>query len=670
MHRNLLLAVQIPVLQDIAIIFVLGLAILFVAQKFKIPSIIAFLLTGLVIGPQGFGWIDGLHEIEIMAEIGIVLLLFTIGMEFSVGSLKAIKYEVFVGGTMQVLLTIFFMAVFMSLFIDWKTAVFLGMFASLSSTTIVLKTLLNRGDLSTKEGKASLSVLIFQDLAAVPMMLVLPVMNSGSQSLLYMSGMLTLKTIIIIAVVFLLSRFVTNPVLEFIAKTRNNEFFLVFVIAICAGVAMLSGEMGLSLGLGAFLAGFTLAESPYVHQAASGVIPFRDLFTIFFFVSIGMLLDLQVVVAYPFLVIAGVLVIIALKTAVIFGVFKLIKYRTGQSLAVAIMLSQVGEFSIVLSKVAFGNNVIDNETYQIVLAICLLSMAITPALFWLADKAFLLDTQRKRQVALDLVTKSEKKELKEHIVIVGYGVIGRAVAQAAKGVGIPYAVIEFNPETVKLEKKLGTVIVYGDATQRVVLEHVNISKARILVVSIPDAQAVRHIVDTVSKNYPEIYIIARTRYVGEVEHLLELGAHEVIPEEFETSISIFNSVLNRLGVDADRRREMMKSLRDEDYDALRNPMRIESKNPLADRLLQGMCVNNYVVDDNQPWTNKSLIDINLRKEFGLSVVAIIRHNTQKTLSNPSPDTIIEKGDIVVIMGEREKQLRWMNEWGLVPEKQV
>ncbi|TNE72197.1 potassium transporter KefB [bacterium] len=664
---NLLLSMQIPVFEDIAIIFVIGLFILFIAQKFKVPNILAFLVTGLFIGPHGMAWVSSPDEIEIMAEIGIVLLLFTIGMEFSIGSLKAIKYEVFIGGTLQVLLTVLFTAGIMTFITDWKIAFFLGMFASLSSTAIVLKTLLNRGDLSTKEGKASLSILIFQDLAVVPMMLVLPMMNSGSDVLGYQAMILILKTLATIALVVVLSKFVTNPVLEFIAKTRNNEFFLVFAIAICAGVAIFSGEMGLSLGLGAFLAGFTLAESPYVHQAASGVIPFRDLFTIFFFVSIGMLLDLQIVVQFPLIIVLGVIGVITLKAGVIFGVLKLIRYRTGQSLAVAFMLSQVGEFSIVLSKVAFGNQVIDNEIYQIVLAICLVSMSVTPALFWLADKSFLLDTKRKRQVALDLVTKSEKKELKEHVVIVGYGVIGKAVAQAAKGLGMPYAVIEFNPETVKLEKKLGTVIIYGDATQRVVLDHVNISKARILVVSIPDAQAVRHVVDTVSKNFPDIYIIARTRYVGEVEHLLHLGAHEVIPEEFETSISIFDSVLNRLGVDSERRTEMVSSMRNEDYEALRNPMRIEAENPMADRLLQGMCVNKYAVEPGQPWLDKSLVDINLRKEFGLSVVAIIKQN-QQSISNPDPSTLIEEGDSVVIMGEREKQLEWINQWGLVPEK--
>jgi len=656
---------QIPVIQDIAIIFFIGLIILFIAQKLHIPGILAFLLTGLLLGPHGFALISGLEQIEIMAEIGIVLLLFTIGMEFSIGSLKEIKKEVFIGGFLQVALTVGITALLLSFNFNWGIAVFGGFFTSLSSTAIVLKTLLNKGDLSTKEGKASLSVLIFQDLAVVPMMLILPILGGDFGDLGKQVLFMILKAIGIVGFILFLSRFVTNPILEFIAKTRNNEFFLVFVIAICSGIAMLSAELGLSLGLGAFLAGFTLAESPYVHQAASGVIPFRDLFTIFFFVSIGMLLDLKIVLQYPFLILAGTLAVIILKTSVLTLVLRLIKYRIGQSLAIALTLSQVGEFSIVLAKVAFGYQVIGSVEYQIVLAICLISMSITPGLFLLADKAFNLDTKIKRQVSLDLVTKEETSVLNHHIVIVGFGVIGRSVAKAAKLMGIPYAVIEFNPDTVKIEKKEGTVIVYGDATQRLVLDHVNIAKADSIVVSIPDAQAVRHVVDTVSKNYPNVYIIARTRYVGETEHLLKLGADEVVPEEYETSISIFNNVLNRLGVDSNHRNELMVSLRNDTYDTFRSPIIPKNQKDLQKHILDSMCINKFIVHENQAWTGKSLIDSGIRKTFGISVIALIRKDGI-TISNPEPTTTINAGDEVIILGEREKQLAWMNAWGLTP----
>jgi len=660
-----LLSMQIPVIQDIAIIFFIGLIILFIAQKLHIPGILAFLLTGLLLGPHGFALISGLEQIEIMAEIGIVLLLFTIGMEFSIGSLKEIKKEVFIGGFLQVALTVGITALLLSFNFNWGIAVFGGFFTSLSSTAIVLKTLLNKGDLSTKEGKASLSVLIFQDLAVVPMMLILPILGGDFGDLGKQVLFMILKAIGIVGFILFLSRFVTNPILEFIAKTRNNEFFLVFVIAICSGIAMLSAELGLSLGLGAFLAGFTLAESPYVHQAASGVIPFRDLFTIFFFVSIGMLLDLKIVLQYPFLILAGTLAVIILKTSVLTLVLRLIKYRIGQSLAIALTLSQVGEFSIVLAKVAFGYQVIGSVEYQIVLAICLISMSITPGLFLLADKAFNLDTKIKRQVSLDLVTKEETSVLNHHIVIVGFGVIGRSVAKAAQLMSIPYAVIEFNPDTVKIEKKEGTVIVYGDATQRLVLDHVNIAKADSIVVSIPDAQAVRHVVDTVSKNYPNVYIIARTRYVGETEHLLKLGADEVVPEEYETSISIFNNVLNRLGVDSNHRNELMVSLRNDTYDTFRSPIIPKNQKDLQKHILDSMCINKFIVHENQAWTGKSLIDSGIRKTFGISVIALIRKDGI-TISNPEPTTTINAGDEVIILGEREKQLAWMNAWGLTP----
>ena len=292
-------------------------------------------------------------------------------------------------------------------------------------------------------------------------------------------------------------------------------------------------------------------------------------------------------------------------------------------------------------------------------------MSITPGLFLLADKAFNLDTKIKRQVSLDLVTKEETSVLNHHIVIVGFGVIGRSVAKAAKLMGIPYAVIEFNPDTVKIEKKEGTVIVYGDATQRLVLDHVNIAKADSIVVSIPDAQAVRHVVDTVSKNYPNVYIIARTRYVGETEHLLKLGADEVVPEEYETSISIFNNVLNRLGVDSNHRNELMVSLRNDTYDTFRSPIIPKNQKDLQKHILDSMCINKFIVHENQAWTGKSLIDSGIRKTFGISVIALIRKDGI-TISNPEPTTTINAGDEVIILGEREKQLAWMNAWGLTP----
>lgn len=656
---------QIPVVKDIAIIFLMGFLVLFLAQKIKIPSILAFLITGLVIGPNGLALISGADEIDIMAEIGIVLLLFTIGMEFSIGSLKEIKKEVFIGGTLQVLLTSSIFSGMAMVFVPNNVAIFFGMFVALSSTAIVLKTLLNKGELSTKEGKASLSILIFQDLAVVPMMLILPMFSGQSVPSIYAIILLVVKAIGIIVFIVLLSRYVTNPVLDYIAKTRNTEFFLVFIIAVCAGVAMITGELGLSLGLGAFLAGFTLAESPYVHQAASNVIPFRDLFTIFFFVSIGMLLDLEIIIQFPLMILGILLAVIIVKSLIIMGILLIINYRLGQSLAVALTLAQVGEFSIVLSKVAFGYQIVDFELYQLILAVCLLSMSITPLLFWLSEKAYQIDLHRKRQVSLDLLSKSESHDLEHHIVIIGFGVIGRSVAKAAQWHQIPYAVVEMNAETVKVEKKLGTAIIYGDATQKVVLEHVHINKADILVVSIPDAQAVRYIVDLVSKNYESVHIIARTRFVSEVDHLLALGASEVIPDEFETSISLFNTILNRLGVDVDRRTEMISMLREDSYDKLRFPNKIFSDIDLKHKMLDGLCINKFIVEKNQPWVGKSLEEIKLRNQFGLNIIALITQNEQ-AISNPPPDTILHEKDQVVILGERELQQKWMNEWKIYP----
>lgn len=652
---------HIPVLQDIAIIFILGILLIVVGQRFKIPNMISFLVTGLVIGPYGLGWVSDINTIEIMAEIGIILLLFTIGMEFSIGSMAKIKREVLIGGGLEVILTTFAMAGFFSLFLSPAAALFAGMFASLSSTAIVLKTLINRGDLSTKHGKASLSILIFQDLAIIPMMLILPILTSDSGSLMSDLSLLVFKAALIIVAVIFLSRYVAPTVMDFIAKTRNQEFFLVFIVGLCATITFLSGELGLSLGLGAFMAGLILAETQYAHQAMSDVVPFRDLFTIFFFVSIGMLLNIHEVLAHPIEILIGLLAVIVVKALIIIILMKILKYTLGQSVGIGLMLAQVGEFSIVLTKVAFDHHILDDTLYQIFLAICLISMSLTPLLFIAADKAFALDHYRNNAKNKENLQSGNSSELENHIVIIGYGVIGKSVARAAKFTQIPFAIIELNPDTVKVEKKKGTHIIYGDATQYYVLEHVNMAKARIAVISIPDSQAVRHVVDIIAKNFPNVYIIARTRYINEVKPLTDLGAHQVLPEEYETSISIFTRVLNHLGIGMDSSENLISQLRDDDYEFLRGYRSVKmDKNPLVD--LPDYTVLNVLINENSPLIDHQLKEFDFIKKYSVTVVAYKHENKVET--SVHPDLKFAKNDSMFLFGKQENIRNLLSQYNL------
>jgi CPA2 family monovalent cation:H+ antiporter-2 len=570
-------------------------------------------------------------------------------MEFSIGSVAKIKKEVFIGGGVQVIGTILVVTGLFALFGQLKLGIFAGMFVALSSTAIVLKTIMDRGELATPPGKASMAILVFQDLAIVPMMLVLPAINSGSDTLYYDLSMLGLKAVAIILGVLLLSRFVMSRLLDSIAKLKSKELFLIVIVGICAGVAFLSGELGLSLGLGAFLAGLILAETPYVHQAISDIEPFRDLFTIFFFVSIGMLLDITVLASYPLYVLGGVLFVVLFKAGFITLVMRMINYEWKRGLTIGLMLSQVGEFSIVLTTVAFANDVISNTAFQIFLSICLVSMVITPGLFWLSDYVrdnFSLMGDQKRSAMQQL----PESQLDEHLLVVGYGVIGRSVVKAAKLLNIPYLVIELNPDTVRAQKALGTNIIYGDATQWSILKYAGVERASCCVVSIPEAQAVRRVVDSIHRHVKDVFVIARTRFVSEVNILQKLGANKVIPEEFETSISIFTQILDRYGVQDSEKHDVALNLREADYEFLRS-----HGSAVAEKIKnmpKNLHMKHFSVEEMPDLAGKTLKDLDLINTYGVTVVSLVNHEDEEHV-RLSAHVQLEKKHTIYVVGKEE-----------------
>jgi len=543
---------------EIFIIFIISMFVLYFCSRMKIPAIVGYLFTGALLGPYGLRLIHATHEVEYLAEVGVVLLLFTIGIEFSFKKLLQIRKALVLGGFTQVLLTIAAVAfVEYELGFAFKQAVFVGFLVALSSTAIVLKYLQEKAEIDSVYGQTSLAILIFQDIVIVPMILITPLLTEdpaavsagGDVSI----SMLLVKIALIVFLIIAATKFIVPQILYHVAKTRNQDLFLLTVIVICASVAVMTFKAGLSLALGAFLAGLVISESEYSHQALGYVLPFKSIFTSFFFVSIGMLLNTSFILSMPWTIAALTFGVVAVKTAAAYIGGALLKVPTGSALLAGFALCQIGEFSFVLSKTGVENKIITSHTYQIFLSVAVLTMILTPAIIYSVHNALKYLVKLKYLKAIPGESsgsaqdddKGEFCSIKDQLIIIGYGINGQNLARAAKASKIPYVISDVNPETVRREKQNGEPIIYGDATYESVLEHLNVKCAKIIVIAVPDRIAIRRIVELSRKMNHDIYIIARTRFYSEVEEIKKLGADEVIPEEFETSIEIFTRVMQK-----------------------------------------------------------------------------------------------------------------------------
>ena len=646
----------IPLLSDIVIIFGLSIGVLFIFSRLRIPSTVGFLLTGVLAGPYGLGLIKAVHEVEVLAEVGVILLLFTIGIEFSLKALVRIKKSVLLGGTLQVGLTILVTLVLVSLQ-SGRTlgeSLFIGFLVSLSSTAIVLKILQERAEIDSPHGQTSLAILVFQDLIVVPMMLFTPLLAGTGGELGRSLLVLLAKGVGIIMLVILSTKWIVPQVLYQIARTRSRELFLLSVVVLCFAIAWFTSSVGLSLALGAFLAGLIISESEYSYQALGDILPFRDVFASFFFVSVGMLLDVGYFLEFPGKVIPIVLIVLALKASTAGLTAVLLGFPLRTAILVGLTLAQVGEFSFILAWSGVKLGFLEGELYQLFLAVSVLTMGLTPFLVASAPRAANLVLRLPMPPRLKSRINREKKkvEMKDHLVIIGFGINGRNLSRAATVAGIPQVIIEMNPETVQQERKKGMTILYGDATQGPVLQYAGVQHARVVAVAISDAAATRRVTELVRRSSQKVHLIVRTRFLREMAPLHDLGANEVIPEEFETSVEIFTRVLKKYIVPRDEIEKFVSEVRSDGYQMLRSlsvpPMSVSDIG--VD--LPDVEVSILRVSQGSPLGGKSLIELELRKKYGVSVLAIRRGDG--IISNPDADTRLLADDVVVALGTPEK----------------
>ncbi|WNM59118.1 cation:proton antiporter domain-containing protein [Candidatus Nitrospira allomarina] len=650
---------EVHILRDVLIIFSISVLVVFVFQKLRLPAVAGFLVSGTLVGPYGLNLISDLHQVETLAEIGVVLLLFTIGLETSLSRIRASRRLLWVGGPLQILSMLSVVALggwFLGR--SWEESVFWGLLLSLSSTAIVLKILGDRGEMDALHGQATMAILIFQDLAVVAMILLTPVLGTGSQGETGVIVETLVKSVLVVGLIVLAARVLVPHVLHLIVGTRSRELFLLSIIVLGLGTAWLTSLAGLSLALGAFIAGLVISESEYSHQALAEVIPFRDSFNSLFFVSVGMLMNPSVIAEFPILVM-GLLVLVVLgKFLTGTGAVFLAGVPVSTALLTGVALAQVGEFAFILARVGQGEGLLNTHAYNIFLAVSVLSMTITPFLIqWaprLARRTEALDRLKhwfpRRQVN---VRQSIKIKVKDHVIIVGYGLNGRNLARVLSDMEIPFVVLDVNPDVVQADQKKGRgTMLYGDGTNPRVLTQAGILLARVLVVATSDPFGARRIVQQARQLNPNLHIVVRTRYLKELQDLQELGANDVVPEEFETSIEIFALVLRTYQTPKNRIQDKVEQIRREGYLLLRRGELPELAHHLRAGTLADVQVDTCRVENDSPALGKPLTQLHIHGRTGASVIAITRDGV--TQSNPSHETILEPGDVLVLLGAREQ----------------
>ena len=644
-------------LNDLLILFGLGVAVVVLFHRAKVPPIVGFLITGVLCGPYGFGLVNDPHEVESLAEIGVVLLLFTVGIEFSLEQLGRIRNFLLIGGGLQVGLTvgtIYFVSRLAGE--QTKVAFFLGMLVALSSTAIVLRLLADRGEMDGPHGQAVLGILIFQDLCVVPMVLVTPFLTGEGASTSDAVSVIV-KAVLFVGGAIVAARWVVPRLLNWVVATRRREVFLLAIILLCLGTAWASSKAGLSLALGAFIAGLLIAESEYSHQALGEILPLREVFNSLFFISIGMLFDVRTVLTSPLAVGGALVLVVVVKTVITTGA----AVALGQSLRIAILaglaLAQIGEFSFVLSKVGLAAGLLDNSRYQLFLAVAVGSMTLTPALLAAGPRiAAALEgvapTRLASGRAAPLATHAGSA-LADHVIVIGYGVNGRNLTRVLGRVGVPFIVVELNPQVVRRERERGRAIIYGDATRPEVLEHAGIHTARVVVIAISDAAGTRGAVSIARRLNPHVHMIVRSRYVHEMDPLFALGTNEVIPEEFETSIEIFSRVLHRYLVPRDEIERQIRDIRRSGYEMFRTISAAHGPALGLQRFLSGLSFEVYRVDGGSALAGRTLVESGVRDRSGASVLAI--HRADGTMVfNPSPDDRIDAEDLLLLLGTHEQ----------------
>jgi monovalent cation:H+ antiporter-2, CPA2 family len=638
---------------DIALILVAALLGGLVARRLGLPLILGYIVAGVAVGPNTGGpTVSSVHDIELLAEIGVALLLFTIGLHFSLDELAPVRRVALFGTAAQMALTIAFgYGLGRLLGFGWQEAAWFGALLSLSSTAVVLKSLSEQGVMGTLSSRVIIGMLVAQDLAVVPLIIVLPELGSLGQGLSEL-GVAALRAAAFVAVMVVFGRRVLPWLMARVAAWNSRELFLISVVAIGLGVGYATYLFGLSFAFGAFVAGLVLSQSDYSHQALADVEPLRDVFAMLFFVSVGMLLDPAFLIQNAGTVALVVALVFAVKGLVFAGVVRAFGYGNIIPFAVGLGLFQVGEFSFVIARVGVEEGAISESSYSIVLSTAVITMSLTPFAMRLAPLLYGRWRERFPKEAMSTFNLPERG-LGDHVVIAGYGRVGSFVARLLARLDQPFVVVDPNPARADEARDSGYPVVYGDAGAEPVLEAAGVRRARLVIVTVPDPVGARLVVERARSINPNVHVVARTTTVEQLEELGRLGVYEAVHPESEAGLELGRQALSHLGVPAGDIQRFADEVRRELYAPITRQGTEGDLLAQLERASRQIETEWVRLPENSPLEGRTIGDLGVRTQTGASIVAIVRDDL--VLAGPGPDVRFEPGDLVGVLGTREQR---------------
>ena len=643
--------------QSILILLAVAFVLVAIFHYLRLPQILAYLTAGIVVGPHGVGWVAASSEWRYLAEFGLVFLMFTIGLEFSISRLMSMKRAVFGLGGAQVLISgAAFAAAAVALGVPLAGAIAIGGILAMSSTAIVVRLLMDQLEQHSRHGRNAIGVLLFQDLIVVPLLILIPALGDADAPLAANLGWAFVKGLLVLAVILAFGRWALRPLLHAVAATRLREYFMLAVLLLTLAAAGVTSVAGLSLALGAFLAGMMLAETEYRHQVEADILPFRDVLLGFFFVTVGMTLDVELVLRQWPLVLAGVVAILVFKTVLIASLARVFGLETGTALRTGLVLSQVGEFGFALLLLARQHEVLAADHAQLVLAMIVLTMLCAPLIVWYNGRLvrkLVPSYARSRAINVEAI-RSEAQTRAQHVIICGYGRSGQNLAWMLEQERMSSFALDLDPYRVRAARGAGKSVVYGDATRRDVLEAAGLARAAALVVSFNDTAIAQKILELARTLRPEMPVIVRTMDDADLERLMQAGATEVVPESLEGSLMMGSHVLMLLGVPMERIVQHVAEVRRSRYRMLRGFFHGRAMFGGSSSEAYRRRLHTVALPDGAYAVDKAFADLGF-DELGVSVSALRRDGRETP--PPADDTRFVAGDVLVLYGEPEALAR-------------
>ena len=638
---------------DLTLLVGMAIPIVALAHRLSAPPLVGFLVAGVLVGPNGLGFISATEEVKVLSELGIALLLFEVGLELSLSYVRQWARTVLVGGGMQVGGTLLCVAGLAIAFgIPPGQSIFYGMLAALSSTAIVSKTYADRAELDSVQGRSVISILLFQDLCVLPLILLLPMLAGLESADMGAVGMEFVRGLVIITALVIGGQFIVRKTLDRIVLFRDPELFTLCVGFFGIGTAVVSAWAGFSLAIGAFIAGLVISESEYGLQALSDVLPFRAVFSGIFFISTGMLLDIPAVVAQLDVLVPVLAVVLGLKFILVTVSVRAAGGILTTALISGLSLAQIGEFSILLAALGQPLGLFREGDYQVFLSVAVLSMMITPFLIRIAGSVAerIAPAVRGTQEIVSEDADS-RDEMSDHTIIVGYGVAGRYLARVLDAAGIPCIVVEHDANLVRRAREDGLPVTFGDGTQPAVLKHVGARRARIIVFAISSPTEERRGVHVARDLNPTAQIVVRTRYTRSIDELMSLGATDVVVEEFEVSIELFAKALESYRIPINRIWQEAATVRKEHYGLFRGTAEPDLRLDALKHLGIHDALELVEIADGANVIGMSATSLRLRRHTGAVQIAVVRDS--QPLYRREPDFHYQAGDTVVLVGDRD-----------------